>query len=61
MFIISFLTMNCLMASMLLGIIGKGKQKEGFRYFIPMALFAIPLFFLSRYLIKSALKGLFGI
>ena len=60
-FIVSFLTMNCLMASMLLGVIGKGKQKEGFRYFIPMVLFAIPLFFLARYMIKSVLRGLFGI
>ena len=61
LFVVSFLSMNCLMASMLLGVIGKGKQKEGFRYFIPMVLFAIPLFFLARYAIRTMLKGLFGV
>lgn len=58
-FIVAFLTCNIFMASMLLGIIGTGKRREGIRYFVPMMLLAIPLFFLGRYAIKTLLGGLF--
>lgn len=59
-FIITFLVVNSLMGSMLLGMIGRGKKTEGIKYFIPMVLLAIPLFLLSKYVIKMALSGLFG-
>lgn len=60
-FIIAFLTINTFMASMLLGLIGKGRQREGIKYFIPMILLAIPIFLLSRYAIRSILGGLFSV
>lgn len=59
-FILTFILVNSFMASMLLGLIGKGSQREGLRYFLPMIFLAIPIFLLSRYLIKSILGGLFG-
>lgn len=58
-FIVAFITCNIFMASMLLGIIGTGKRREGIRLFIPMLLLALPLFFLARYAIKTLLSGLF--
>ncbi len=59
-FIIVFLVVNSFMASLLLGLIVKGRQREGFRYFFPMVALAIPLFLLSRYAIKTLLSGLFS-
>ena len=60
MYIITFLVVNSLMASLLLGMIAKGNRKEGLRYYIPMLLFAIPIFLLIRITIKSAMSGLFN-
>ncbi len=60
-FIIFFQIVNCFMASIILGLISKGKQREGFKYFIVMVVIAIPLFFLTRYVIHGALGGLFNI
>ena len=59
-FIVFFIIANSFMASSLLGLIEKGKTKQGFRYFIPMVLLGVPLFFLSRYFIKTLLRGLFN-
>lgn len=59
-FIIFYLIVNSLMASMLLGLIGLGKRREGIRYFILMVLLSVPLFMLARYAIKTLLSGLFA-
>ena len=59
-FIVVFVITNSFMASSLLGLIEKGKAREGFRYFIPMVLLGVPLFYLSHYLIKQLLGGLFN-
>ena len=58
-FIITFLTLNGFMASLLLGLISKGRKRAGLSYFIPLILLAIPLFLLARYLIKTSIGGLF--
>ena len=58
-FIISFIIANNFMASRLLGLIGKGKEREGIKYFIPMVLLAIPIFLLARFVIKTLLGDLF--
>jgi len=60
-FITMFITVNCFMAALLLGLISKGKEREGLKYVIPMILLSIPLFFLTRTVIRSVLGGLFGI
>jgi pilus assembly protein TadC len=57
--ILAFLIINCLMASMLLGLIGKGKKRDGVKYFIPMILLALPIFFIVRAVISGVLGGLF--
>jgi archaeal flagellar protein FlaJ len=60
MYIVVFIVVNSLMASMILGLIEKGKHIAGFRFFIPMVAMAIPIFFIVKYAIKSGLGGLFG-
>ena len=59
-YIIIFLVTNCFLASLILGLIKKGRKREGMHYFIPMILLAVPLFLLSRYAIRTALQGLFN-
>jgi archaeal flagellar protein FlaJ len=59
-FIVIFLTINNFMAAMVLGLIGKGKHREGIKFFIPMILLAIPIFFLARIGIRTVLGGLFN-
>jgi pilus assembly protein TadC len=59
-FIICFILANSFMASMLLGLIGKGSQRDGIKYFIPMVSLAIPIFFITRFAIKYLLGGLFS-
>ncbi|HIJ11112.1 TPA: hypothetical protein HA278_03585 [Candidatus Woesearchaeota archaeon] len=59
-FIVVFMILNALMASMILGLIGKGRKRDGVKYFIPMILLAIPIFFLARWAIQNVLSGLFA-
>ncbi|MBS3139276.1 type II secretion system F family protein [Candidatus Woesearchaeota archaeon] len=59
MYIIIFLVVNGFLASSLLGLIAKGRQREGLRYYVPLLILAIPLFLLSRYAIQTLLSGLF--
>lgn len=60
-YLIIFIIVNCFMASLLLGLVGKGRQREGIRYYIPMLLLAILIFFLVRQGMNAILKGLFGV
>ena len=60
LYIITFLFFNSFMAGTLLGLISKGRQREGFQYFIPMFFLAVPIFLLSRYAIRTLLSGLFS-
>ena len=60
-FLISFIIINAFMASLLLGLISKGKQRQGIKYFIPMSVIAIPLFFIVRISIRNLFGGLFGL
>jgi archaeal flagellar protein FlaJ len=60
MFIIIFLSVNSLMASLLLGLIAKGKRIVGLNYFLPMITIAVPLFLLISYIAKKSLQNLFS-
>lgn len=60
-YLLTFLVVNCFLASILLGLVGKGRQREGVKFFIPMIILAVSLFFLVRYGIMLVLGGLFSI
>lgn len=60
-YIIIYLVVNSFLASLILGLIKRGRKRDGIQYFIPMALLAVPLFLLSRYAIRSVMQGLFNV
>jgi hypothetical protein len=60
-FLLIFILVNAFMASLLLGLISKGRQREGIKFFIPMAIIAVPLFFIVRFSVRNLLGGLFGL
>lgn len=56
--LVSMIT-TAFMGSFILGLISKGKEKEGIKFIFPIILLALTLFFTARFLIKSLLGGLF--
>ena len=57
--ITSMLT-TAFLGSFILGLISNGKEKDGIKFMLPLAVLSIVLFFVARALIKSLLGGLFG-
>ena len=55
------LTTTAIMGSFILGLISKGKEKEGVKFIPIIIILSFTLFFVVRYLIKSMLGGLFGL
>jgi len=49
------------MTSMLLGLIGKGKRRSGLKYFFPMIIVGIAIFYITQFLIETLFSGLFVI
>ena len=49
------------MGSLILGLIAKGKEKEGLKYLPILVILTLCLFFLVKFLIKTLLGGLFDI
>ena len=59
-YILVSLSSTSVLASFMLGMIAKGKAKEGARYIIILATLSISLFFLTGLLLKAFFSGLFG-
>ncbi len=58
---ITSMIVDSIMGALVLGLIAKGKEKEGLK-FIPLFIsITIPLFFLVKFLISNLLSGLFNI
>ncbi len=55
-----FISTSCVFGSLVLGLITKGKAKDGAKYIIPLLLLSITVFFVIRELLMSSLSGLFG-
>tara|TARA_Y100000310_G_scaffold144893_3_gene144235 strand:- start:48229 stop:49203 length:975 start_codon:yes stop_codon:yes gene_type:complete len=53
------LVLTSIMGSLILGLIAKGKEKEGIKYMPILILLTISLFFIVKWLISSLLGGLF--
>ena len=60
-FIAIFIIANSFMTSMLLGLIGKGKRRSGLKYFFPMIIVGIAIFYITQFLIETLFSGLFVI
>ena len=59
-YIVSFLVATSFFGSLVIGLISKGNEKEGFKYIIPILIVSITLFFIVRIIIRGLLGGLFG-
>lgn len=59
-FSISFILMMDIMASMILGLVGKGDEKEGVRYLPIMILLSLGIFFASSRILSAVMGGLMG-
>jgi len=59
-FSIIFIIMTDILASLILGLVGKGEEREGVKYIIPMTLISLTLFFALRYLLAGFVVNLMG-
>ena len=59
-FSIVFLITSSIMGSLILGLISKGREREGVKYIPIIILCSLLVFFVTRFLIKNMLGGLFG-
>lgn len=59
-YIVGFLVVTSFFGSLVIGLISKGNEKEGFKYIVPVLIVSITLFFIVRIIIKGLLGGLFG-
>lgn len=60
MFSVIFLVTSCLLGSFILGLISKGKEREGIKYMPVLIVISLTVFFLVRFAIKNMIGGLFG-
>ncbi len=58
-FSLVFIFFTDLFASLILGLISKGEEKQGLKYFIPLLIVSISIFFLARFLLSTFLLNLF--
>jgi len=55
-----FLIVTAVLASMVLGLVSKGKEREGTRYMLPLVLISVAVFFVSRWILLRYFSGLFS-
>ena len=60
LFAVVSLATSAIMGSLILGLIGKGKEREGVKFIPILMALALGLFFITRVLVKGMLGGLFG-
>ncbi len=60
MFSIVFLATAGVLGSLILGLISKGRERDGIRFMPILVALSISMFFLVRFVIKNLLGGLFG-
>ena len=61
MFAIISLVTTSILGSLVLGLINKGREKDGIKFIPVLIVFTLGIFFLTRVLIGSLLGGLFGL
>ena len=50
-FSLVFMTITDIFSALVLGLVGKGKEREGLKFIVPMILLSITVFFLARFVI----------
>jgi archaellum biogenesis protein FlaJ (TadC family) len=59
-FSIFFIIVTDFLAALILGLVNKGNEKEGLRYFPPLAIISLITFFAVRFLLGGFVKSFFG-
>lgn len=60
MFSVMFLVTSSVLGSLILGLISKGREREGIKFMPALIALSLSMFFLIRFLIKGMIGGLFG-
>lgn len=55
-----FIIVSAVLASLILGLVSKGDEKEGLKYMIPLVLIGLAVFFVSRMILSRYFAGVFG-
>jgi archaeal flagellar protein FlaJ len=59
-FSVSFIIVTNILASLILGLVGKGEEREGVKYILPMIIASLIIFFGLRYLLSGFIVNLMG-
>jgi len=59
-FSLVFIIVINILASLILGLVSKGEEKEGIRYMVPMLAVSMVTFFLVKILLSNFISGFFG-
>ncbi len=59
LFSLTFMLMLDILASLVLGLVSKGEEKEGLRYFVPILMLSYGIFFAVKIFLSNFMKGLF--
>lgn len=59
-FSLIFVIVIDLLAALVLGLVSKGEEKEGFKYFLPILIISLVIFFTIRALLGGVMAGLFA-
>ncbi|HLC98881.1 MAG TPA: type II secretion system F family protein [Candidatus Nanoarchaeia archaeon] len=60
-FSLVFIITSCILGSLVLGLISKGRKKDGAKYIIPLVILSVAIFFVIRFAMTMLLGGVFGI
>lgn len=59
-FSLVFIIVTNILASLVLGLVNKGEEREGIKYIIPMLAISITIFFVIRIVMSRTVVGMFG-
>lgn len=59
-FSVFFMIAIDILASLILGLVNKGREKEGIKYMLPLIVISLTIFFIIRIFLSGFFKGFFG-
>lgn len=60
-FSVVFILCTDILASLFIGLVSKGEEKEGLKFIIPLILISLGIYFAVRFLLADVIKGLSGL
>lgn len=59
-FSLIFIVVSSVLASLILGLVSKGKESDGTKYILPLVVIGITVFLVSRFVLLQYFSGIFG-